>query len=249
MLFGITKRKIKNIFLFLKEFMMKRIIALLVALTCVIVCFASCEPNETVNSDPVGVALRSDDIPFTFYLVAGSDGKTASEASVFMWNEVSTSIIVPETIEYNGHTYPVTRVGLGQGIAAEPSTVTKVVIPKSVKVVSKSAFTMCDNLLSVSLAEGVEVIEGSAFSMTGLTTIIIPSTVKTIEKSAFFGCRNLHAISVNKEIETIEDGAFSFCPSLEEVQIPRKFESRMSDLFSHCATVIDGSCKIIYTDK
>lgn len=227
---------------------MKRFIALLIALTCVILCFASCEPKEKPNEDPVGVALKSEDIPFTFYLVAGEDGKTAAEATVFMWNEVTSTITIPETIEYNGHTYPVTRVGLGQGITSEPSEVTRVVISKNVKVISRSAFTMCDNLEAVSFAEGVETIEGSAFSMTGLETIILPSTVKKVEKSAFFGCGYLTAVAINSEIETIEDGAFSLCPSLEEIQIPRKLESRLSDIFAHCATVIDQSCKIIYTE-
>ena len=166
---------------------MKKVIALIIALTCVILCFASCQPKEEPNNDPVGVPLKTDDIPFTFYLVAGEDGKTAAEATVYMWNEISSTITIPETIEYNGHTYPVTKVGLGQGITAEPSEVTRVVISKNVKVISRSAFTMCDNLTSVSLAEGVETIEGSAFSMTGLETLILPSTLKKIEKSAFFG--------------------------------------------------------------
>lgn len=227
---------------------MKRFIALLVALSCVILCFVSCGPKDPPNEDPVGVALRSDDIPFTFYLVAGEDGKTAAEATVYMWNEVTNTINVPETIVYNGHTYPVTKVGLGQGITSEPSEVTKVIISKNVKTISKSAFTMCDNLISVSLAEGVETIEGSAFSMTGLSTIVLPSTIKTVAKSAFFGCKNLAAVSINSEIETLEDGAFSLCPSLAEIQIPRRFDSRMSAIFAHCGTLIDETCNIIYTE-
>ena len=226
---------------------MKRSIALLIALACVIVCFVSCGPKESVNDDPVGVAIRSDDIPFTFYLVAGEDG-VAAEATVFMWNEITATITVPETIEYNGHTYPVTRVGLGQGIAAEPSEVTKVVISKNVKVISQSAFATCNNLTAVSLADGVETIESGAFLMTGLVSIVLPSTVKTVKERAFFGCKNLETISVNSEIETIENEAFSVCPSLAEIYLPRRFDSRIGDLFSHCATVIDETCKIVYTE-
>ena len=227
---------------------MKRFIALLIALSCVIVCLVSCGRKEEPNDDPVGVALQSEDIPFSFYLVAGADGKTASEATVYRWNEVTSTVTIPETIEYNGHTYPVTRVGLGQGITVEPSEVTKVIISKNVKVISKSAFTLCDNLTSVSLAEGVETIEGSAFSMTGLTTIIFPSSMKKVEKSAFFGCGELAAVSINSEIEELEDGAFSLCPSLAEIQISRKFESRLNSIFAHCETVINQSCAIIYTE-
>lgn len=226
---------------------MKRFIALIIALSCVILCFASCGPKDKPNDDPVGVALEAEGVPFKFYLVAGEDG-VAAEATVYMWTEITNSISIPETVEYNGHTYPITRVGLGQGVAAEPSSVTKVIISKNVKVISKSAFTMCDNLLSVSFAEGLETIEGSAFSMSGLTTVVLPSTVKTIEKSAFFGCRSLEAISINSGVETIEEGAFSLCPSLEEIQIPRRFESSKSSIFAHCDTVIGGTCKIIYTE-
>lgn len=227
---------------------MKRFIALLIALSCVLICFVSCGPKNEPNDDPIGVALTAEDIPFSFYLVAGEDGKTAAEATVFMWTEVTNTITIPETIVYNGHTYPVTKVGLGQGISAEPSEVTRIVISKNVKVISKCAFTLCDNLTSVSLAEGVETIEGSAFSMTGLTTIILPSTIKKVEKSAFFGCGDLAAVSINSEIETLENGAFSFCPSLAEIQIPRSLESRINDIFAHCETVINKSCSIIYTE-
>lgn len=227
---------------------MKRFIALLIALSCVVICFVSCSPKDEPNNDPVGVALKTENVPFSFYLVAGEDGKTAAEATVFMWNEVTSTITIPETVVYNGHTYPVTRVGLGQGISAEPSEVTRVVISKNVKVISKSAFTLCDNLASVSLAEGVETIEGSAFSMSGLETIILPASIKTVERSAFFGCGNLKAVSINSGIETIEDGAFSLCPSLSEIQIPRKLEGRMNDIFAHCETVINKSCSIIYTE-
>ena len=226
---------------------MKRFIALLVALSCVILCFVSCGPKDKPNDDPVGVALEAEGVPFKFYLVAGEDG-VAAEATVYMWTEVTNSITIPETVEYNGHTYPITRVGLGQGITADPNEVTKVIISKNVKVISKNAFTMCVNLLSVSLPEGLETIEGSAFSMTGLTTVVLPSTVKTVEKSAFYSCISLQAVSINPEIETIGDMAFGVCLSLEEVQLPNRFKDRMGTIFINCDTVINKTCRIIYTE-
>lgn len=65
--------------------------------------------------------------------------------------------------------------------------ITSVVIPGSVKTIGVSAFSFATNLSSVTLGQGVEVIDGLAFWSTPLTSITIPDSVTTINVQAFGG--------------------------------------------------------------
>lgn len=224
---------------------MKKYIALIIALVCIVMCFASCNDNKPVevNNDPVGVALSAEGVPFEFYLTAGEDGK-AAEATVYMWTEVTAIIKVPETVEYNGHTYPVTAVGLGQNVTADPSSVTTVVLSKNVKTVAKNAFTVCNNLNAVRFEEGLETIESGAFMMTGIEGIELPSSVKTVEKNAFFGCNSLRTVIINQNVESVADSAFGACLNISTINIPRSLESKVKDIFP----MIAESCVITYSN-
>lgn len=222
---------------------MKRFIALIFALTFVVMCFVSC--NETKNEDPVNVPLTTDDINFTFYLIPGKNGQ-AESATVYRWNEATDVIEIPETVTYNGHTYPITAVGLGQGITAEPSDLKSVKFSKNVKTISESAFSTCPNLVVVEFSEGLETIEANAFSATSISSLTFPSTLKTIGKGAFTACVNLTMVTFNEGIETIEDSSFAFCRSLATISIPRAFADRVTNIFTNCEKIVDGSCKVVY---
>ena len=74
------------------------------------------------------------------------------------------------------------------------TTLTKVVLPDSVKYIGGVAFAQCPNLKSITLPKNLEKIGFSCFMHTGLESITIPEGVKTIEKRAFYGCENLKDI-------------------------------------------------------
>ncbi|MBQ0126307.1 MAG: leucine-rich repeat domain-containing protein [Clostridiales bacterium] len=225
---------------------MKRFISLLMLLSILVLCFASCEDTKK-NDDPVGVALSAEGVPFQFYLQPNEKGY-ASYAVVYAWTEVTPVITIPETITYNGHEYPVTGVGLGQGITPEPSVVEAVVFSKNVKTIGISAFTCCENLTSIKFEEGLEEIGDNAFSYANVSYIEFPSTLKTIGRGAFSSCTELTTVIFNKNIETIANKAFSLCSSLDLISIPRKFAGSIADIFPFCNTVIDNTCRVTYPD-
>ena len=88
-------------------------------------------------------------------------------------NEYSGSVVIPDTVTYNGISYPVTAIG---AFAFYDCTrLTSVVIPNSVTGIGESAFDRCGSLTSIVIPDSVTYIGSRAFEATGLTSIVIPT--------------------------------------------------------------------------
>lgn len=86
-------------------------------------------------------------------------------------NNYAGDVVIPESVVYEGNTYPVT------GIAS-------------------SAFSECPALTSVTVPNGVTSIEESAFKQcVRLTSITLGSSVESVETFAFSGCNNLKSLT------------------------------------------------------
>ena len=235
---------------------MKRFIAFTVALLFIVLCFAACgkkdDPDNTEstekNDDPVGKPLTVEGLPFDFYLEANEKGVAAS-AIISSWNEISSTIAIPETVEYNGHVYPITRIGMGQNVMiGSPETLTTLVLTKNIKSISPAAFANCVNLSVVRFEEGLEEIGESAFYGCALTTLELPSTVKVVRKSAFTA-NDLTSVYINSDIETLEDSSFGYLLNLDTISIPRRFQDDLKKIFLQCPLLSAGTCKIILIDS
>ena len=87
-------------------------------------------------------------------------------------NEYTGSVVIPESVTYNGSIYSVTSIG-------------------------KEAFDNCKGLTSVVIGDGVTSIGSYAFqNCTGLTSITIPNSVKSIGWCAFYNCSEFESIKV-----------------------------------------------------
>ena len=79
----------------------------------------------------------------------------------------------------------------------------EIVIPSTVKIIGRVAFD-CQKISKVTLKEGIEVIEGLAFTTCGnLREVIIPRSIKQIEPGAFERCGSLTKISIQKTENSI----------------------------------------------
>lgn len=100
------------------------------------------------------------------------------------------ALVIPDSITFNGVTYPVTAIGNG-------------------------AFNDCSGLTSVTIPNTVSSIGGGAFgNCSGLTSVIMGDSVTTIDDYAFIGCSSLSSISIPNSAVLIGEGLFSGCSSL-----------------------------------
>ena len=100
------------------------------------------------------------------------------------------------------------------------SSLSSVVLPKSIKKIGNGAFYGCSSLTSIALPEGVLEIGGSAFSYCkSLTTFIVPKSVKTIGDGVFMHCSSLKTFDVPETVEELGEGTFAGCSSLTAINV------------------------------
>lgn len=117
--------------------------------------------------------------------------------------------------------------------AFKETNLVSVNIPSSVKEIGVYAFSVCEELESVTFNEGLEKINISAFAACHkLTKIILPSTLTTIEQYGFQNCLNMKIIYIPKSVVNIGDGAFYACGKstiyLEESSVPSTWSTNFN---------------------
>lgn len=93
--------------------------------------------------------------------------------------------------------------------------VKKVILPKTVKSIGRSAFEGCTSLEEIELPAGLREIGTCAFKgCTNLKEVFIPGTVRTIGECAFYGCTALCDLQMAPGVRTLEKLCFGNCSSL-----------------------------------
>ncbi len=120
-------------------------------------------------------------------VLTGTAGQSAPE-----------SLVIPESIPYNGSDYKVTGVGAG-AFAGDPA-LTSLTVAASVELIEAEAFSNCLKLSEITFAEGsnLKQICVNAFAYLGKDSGTVPATISKLTLPA--------------SLETIEDGAFHCIP-------------------------------------
>ena len=209
----------------------------------------------------------------------GTTDITISDSSYFTVNETGetitgltdagktqTELVIPYKI--NG--IKITKLSSGhESSSVEPvsilygnSSITKVVIPKSVTTLGRGAFFSCISLTSINIPNSITSIEEYAFCNLRLTSINIPNGVTSIGTEFFSSCSSLTSINIPNSVTSIGKKAFSSCTSLTSITIPNSVTSIDNSAFfgctnlkiyceqgSHAETFAKGkNIPIVYTD-
>lgn len=148
-------------------------------------------------------------------------------------NEYTGKVVIPETVTYDGNTYPVTSVG-DEAFSGCIGLVS-VVIPNSVRSIGDNAFDGCKGLTSITIPNSVTSIGSLTFSgCTGLTNITIPNSVTSIGSSAFSDCLGLTSVIIGNSVTSIGASAFNSCSRLTTVTVGNSVTSIGQDAFYQC---------------
>ena len=102
-------------------------------------------------------------------------------------------IVIPSTVEYEGETYRVTRIG-------------------------KEAFYNCNELTSIVISEGIARIGfGAFYYCRNLSSVTLPESLSIIDRYAFYDCSSLKSITIPKDVTYIGYCAFGGCYNLKEI--------------------------------
>ena len=169
-------------------------------------------------------------------------------------NEYTDNVVVPESVDYNGNTYPVTSIG--SYAFSDCSGLTSVTIPNSVTSIGYFAFNGCSGLTSVTIPQSVTYIGDYAFqSCNGLTSVIVNCCPTNFGSTPFYGCNKIEEISfdcetvtslfrnlssikkvtLSENIKTIGHSAFSGCSGLTSITIPNSTTSLGNNAFYGCS--------------
>ena len=134
-------------------------------------------------------------------------------------NRKLTSVVIPESVTYNGNTYSVTIIG--RAAFKRCTGLTSITIPNSVTDIGEDAFEDCTSLTSVIIPNSVTTIGNGAFGgCTGLTFVTISNSVTTIEYKTFYKCTGLTSVTIPDGVTDIGDNAFEDCTNLTSITIP-----------------------------
>lgn len=111
----------------------------------------------------------------------------------------------------------------------------EVIIPDSVMSIEARAFEDCRELESISIPQGVEVLNNATFIRCwNMKEVLLPTSLKSIQDGVFLECTSLNKIVLPEKVESIGEGAFSCCFSLEEVVLPKLLKEIGNNCFEKC---------------
>lgn len=120
------------------------------------------------------------------------ENEDGATVTLTKYNGSDTKVEIPKTLGGK----PITEIGWMS--FAERGTLESVTIPEGVKVIDEGAFLHCSSLTGVTLPDSVTEIETSAFYGSSLKRIDVPRGVTKISERAFNGCTALEAIDVDE---------------------------------------------------
>lgn len=153
-----------------------------------------------------------------YYLNEAGDGYVFG-ASGFSY-KLEGELEIPEYYGEGEDRLPVKEIA-SEGFSG--TSLTKVIIPKTVEKIGSAAFSYNNYLKEIVFAEGINLKEtgwGAYGYCVSLEKITLPKSVTHISGLSFFGCSSLAEINIDEGVTGIGKEAFSNCTALKSVNLP-----------------------------
>lgn len=135
------------------------------------------------------------------------------------YTQPTGAIAIPDTVPYNGGTYPVKRIGVNAFF--DCNAITSVALPVGIEQIDVCAFLGCSSMQGITLPSTLQEIGHSAFGeCSSLTTISIPENVIFIDSAAFAMCSQLQTVTLSDGIQIIKWATFANCTNLRSINFP-----------------------------
>lgn len=177
-----------------------------------------------------------------YYNINGNNASVTYADDDWDTPDYSGDVTIPETVTYNGTTYPVTEIGNYAFLSC--SGLTSVIIPNSVTSIGNDAFIYCSGLTSINVASDNTkydsrnncnaIIETSSNSLiVGCMNTMIPNSVTSIGDEAFAGS-GLTSVNIPNSVIVIGENSFRGCNGLTSVNIGNSVTAIGRYAFSYC---------------
>ena len=179
----------------------------------------------------------------------------------FYYDNTHTSVVVPDTVRYDGVLYHVIGIGRGafryykflssvslpetilyldDGCFSQKKNLGSIVLPNSLTTIGEWAFMECNRLKSVYIPESVTYIGQGAFEECALLeSVTLPPGIEVIYNSTFSHCMKLQTVNIPEGVIRIDDSAFSLCPLLTSIHLPNSLREIGGSAFGVCANLSD----------
>lgn len=166
-------------------------------------------------------------------LTANADSDfTFSNGVINKYKGLGAEVVIPEYI--NGEKV----INVSYAAFADNRVVTSVVIPDTVTVLGKEAFSGCVSLKSVEVGSAVTYINEATFAgCTSLESVTLPGAITTLSDRAFEGCTALQSIDIPATVTSIGQNVFTKCSSLTFVKLPEGLQVITPELFKDCSSL------------
>ena len=154
-------------------------------------------------------------------------------------SEVTGAFTVPESVSFNGKTYPVKEIGSNAFSGNRELTAIQIKHPVTI---GESAFQECDGLTNAYICNGTEIGRFAFAYCTSLTTVILPEDIYIIRDGTFTHCTSLVLSSLPSTVIRIESQAFSFCESIISMNLPQATEFIGARSFKSCYSLETMVC-------
>lgn len=126
---------------------------------------------------------------------------------------------IPKTIQYNGTTYKVVKIGPHAFI--DCAKLKEIQIPDSIEEIGIYAFGRDYALRSVTMAPSVKKVSANAFVLCeNLQHVELSDNILSIGESAFYGCKSLSSVTLPSKLKEISEATFS-SSGIVSIRIPK----------------------------